>query len=171
MYLYLIDYSGLFCSITSVRICIVLYIYICFVLFFHLHSCTILKNMLLIPFIRFGAHTPNGFLATFVIHYLSAVMVIEWTYCLVMIYQPLCTPWMHVIVMCDNKGILNFEFEFEKTDPFPTCLGLGNCISTTFYNGCYKLPMLGFKLIHISERDPRQIANNRLHKMIRYCGH
>ena len=65
--------------------------------------------MLLIPFIRFGAHKPNGFLAPFVIHYLSAVMVFEWAYCLVMIYQPLCTPWMHVIVMCDNKDILNLN--------------------------------------------------------------
>ena len=78
------------------------------------------KNMLLIPFFRFGAHKTNGFLAPFVIHYLSAVMVFEWAYCLVMIYQPLCTPWMHVIVMCDNKDILNLNlnlnFEFECWD-------------------------------------------------------
>ena len=82
-------------------------------LFFHLHNCTIPKHMLLIPFIRFGAHKPTRFLAPFVIHYLSAVMVFEWA-CLVMIYQPLCTPWMHIIVMCDNKDILNLNLKFEN---------------------------------------------------------
>ena len=99
------DYNSLCCSINSVRICNFLFFLYIYMFFFHLHNCTILKNMLLIPFIRFGAHKPNGFLAPFVIHYLSAEIGFEWAYCLVMIYQPLCTPWMHVIVMCDNKDI------------------------------------------------------------------
>ena len=77
-------------------------------MFFRLHNCTILKNKSLIPFFRFWAHKPNGILTPFVTHYLSAVMVTEWTYCLVMIYQPLCT--LSFTVMCDNKEIFKFDF-------------------------------------------------------------
>ena len=48
--------------------------FICYFLPVPLHH---FKNHIVISFIRFGAHKSNGFLASFEMHYLSAVMVGE----------------------------------------------------------------------------------------------